>query len=46
MVAALREQGLRVEYCLYPDERHGFRQASNLSDALQRECHFYQGLLA
>ncbi len=46
MVAALREQGLRVEYCLYPDERHGFRQASNLADALQRECHFYQGLLA
>jgi dipeptidyl aminopeptidase/acylaminoacyl peptidase len=45
MVAAMRKQGLPVEYCLYPDERHGFRQAANLADALQRECRFYQRLL-
>lgn len=45
MVEALRERGVPVEYCLYPEERHGFRQASNLADALQRECAFYQALL-
>lgn len=45
MVTALQEQGVPVEYCLYPDERHGFRQAANLADALERECRFYQGLL-
>ncbi len=45
MVAALREQGVQVEYCLYPHERHGFRQAANLADALERECRFYKALL-
>ena len=45
MVAALRMQGVAVEYHLYPNERHGFRQAANLADALARECRFYQGLL-
>jgi dipeptidyl aminopeptidase/acylaminoacyl peptidase len=45
MVAALRERGVAVEYCLYPEERHGFRQATNLADALERECRFYQRLL-
>ena len=45
MVAALREQGVAVEYRLYPEERHGFRQAHNLADALVRECLFYQRLL-
>ncbi|MCQ4310405.1 S9 family peptidase [Pseudomonas stutzeri] len=45
MVAALRERGVTVEYCLYPQERHGFRQAANLADALERECRFYQRLL-
>lgn len=46
MVEALREQGVRVEYCVYPQERHGFRQAANLADALERECRFYMSLLA
>lgn len=46
MVAALRERGVQVEYCLYPEERHGFRQAANLADALERECRFYQALLS
>lgn len=45
MVAALRDRGIEVEYRLYPDERHGFRQAANLADALQGELRFYQQLL-
>ncbi len=46
MVAALREQGVAVEYRLYPEERHGFRQAYHLADALEREFRFYQCLLS
>lgn len=46
MVSALRQNDVPVEYCLYPQERHGFRQASTLTDALERECRFYQGLLS
>ena len=45
MVAALRARGLAVEYRLYPEERHGFRRAENLADALQREWRFYSELL-
>ncbi|PAU61522.1 S9 family peptidase [Pseudomonas indica] len=45
MVAALRERGVPVEYHLYPDERHGFRQAAHLSHALEREFRFYQRVL-
>ena len=45
MVKALKEQGVEVEYQLYPEERHGFRQAANLADALEKECAFYQRLL-
>lgn len=45
MVAALRSRGITVDYRLYPDERHGFRQAANLADALEREWRFYQRLL-
>lgn len=46
MVDALAEQGVEVEYRLYPEERHGFRNAANLADALEKECAFYQRLLA
>ncbi|MCL7462856.1 S9 family peptidase [Pseudomonas sp. NW5] len=46
MVAALQDNGVAVEYRLYPEERHGFRQATNLTDALQREWRFYCRLLA
>ena len=35
MVAALRARGLPVEYHRYAEERHGFRQAANLADALR-----------
>jgi len=45
MVAALRARGVPVEYRLYPDERHGFRQAAHLADALEREWRFYVDLL-
>lgn len=46
MVAALRGRGIPVEYRFYPDERHGFRQAAHLADALERELGFYRRLLA
>ncbi|EQM79414.1 alpha/beta hydrolase family protein [Stutzerimonas stutzeri] len=45
MVDALKRQGIAVEYRLYPQERHGFRQAANLADALECEYRFYQRLL-
>ncbi|CAD5108845.1 hypothetical protein PSEWESI4_03137 [Pseudomonas carbonaria] len=45
MVAALRERGVPVEYRCYPDERHGFRQAAHIADALEREWRFYHALL-
>jgi dipeptidyl aminopeptidase/acylaminoacyl peptidase len=45
MVAALREAGQRVECHVYPEERHGFRQAKNLAHALEAELEFYRGLL-
>ena len=45
MVDALKRQGITVEYRLYPQERHGFRQAANLADALECEYRFYQRLL-
>lgn len=45
MVKALKEEGIKVEYRLYPEERHGFRKAANLADALEKECAFYQRLL-
>lgn len=45
MVAALRERNVPVEYQLYPEERHGFRSAINLADALEREYRFYRDLL-
>ncbi|MCQ4269188.1 prolyl oligopeptidase family serine peptidase, partial [Pseudomonas stutzeri] len=45
MVEALRARGVPVEYRLYPEERHGFRQARHLADALTGEWRFYQRLL-
>lgn len=45
MVAALRSRGIEVEYRLYAEERHGFRHAAHLADALERELRFYQRLL-
>ncbi|MDA8485673.1 S9 family peptidase [Pseudomonas resinovorans] len=45
MVAALKEAGGHVECHVYPEERHGFRQATNLAHALEAELAFYRGLL-
>jgi dipeptidyl aminopeptidase/acylaminoacyl peptidase len=44
MVEALRRRGLPVEYHLFAEERHGFRQAANLATALRAEHAFYQAL--
>lgn len=44
MVEALRQRGLSVEYHLFAEERHGFRQAANLANALRAEYAFYQRL--
>lgn len=44
MVKALRQRGLPVEYHLFADERHGFRQARNLAAALRAEHAFYRQL--
>lgn len=41
MVEALRKRGLPVEYYLFAEERHGFRQAANLAEALRAEHAFY-----
>lgn len=45
MVAALKEAGRQVECHVYPEERHGFRNAANLAHALEAELAFYRGLL-
>jgi dipeptidyl aminopeptidase/acylaminoacyl peptidase len=45
MVGALRARGMAVDYHLYPQEGHGFRQARNQADALEQERRFYQRLL-
>ncbi|GAA0903099.1 S9 family peptidase [Rothia nasimurium] len=45
MVAALRQRGVPCEYHAYPDERHGFRQATTLAHALENEHAFYRTLL-
>lgn len=42
MVSALQAQGVRVDYHLYPEEGHGFRQAHNLAAVLRLELAFYQ----
>ena len=44
MVDALRRRGLPVEYHLFAEERHGFRQAAHLATALRAEHAFYQAL--
>jgi len=41
MVEALRQRGFPVEYLLFAEERHGFRQATNLAEALRAEHAFY-----
>ncbi|MDR8017574.1 alpha/beta hydrolase family protein [Ectopseudomonas guguanensis] len=45
MVEALRRRDLPVEYHLFAEERHGFRQAANLAEALRAEHAFYRRLI-
>ena len=45
MVDALRSRDLPVEYHLFVEERHGFRQAANLAEALRAEHAFYRRLI-
>ncbi|WXL27448.1 S9 family peptidase [Ectopseudomonas mendocina] len=45
MVAALETQQVQVECHVFPEERHGFRQAANLAFALDAELAFYRRLL-
>lgn len=42
MIEVLEQKGVPVEYVLYPEEGHGFRQADNIKDALTRELTFYR----
>ncbi len=41
LVDALRDKGLPVAYLLFDGEGHGFRQATNISRALEAELYFY-----
>ncbi len=45
MVSALRNNKVPVEYHLYPEEQHGFRQAENQLHSLESELKFYRRLL-
>ena len=40
MVAALRKKGIPVAYLTFPHEQHGFRQAENITRALEAELLF------
>ena len=41
MVKALQDNGIPAQAHYYPDERHGFRKASNQAHALEQEWLFY-----
>lgn len=45
MVEALKTNGLSVDYHLYPEEQHGFRNSKNQISSLEAELAFYQSLL-
>jgi dipeptidyl aminopeptidase/acylaminoacyl peptidase len=45
MLNALREKGIAAEGHFYPEERHGFRKASNLAHALETEWAFYRKVM-
>ena len=42
MVHALRQKGIRAEHITYPEEGHGFKDASVIVHALETELAFYQ----
>lgn len=45
MLNALLEKGIPAEGHFYPDERHGFRKASNQAHALETEWAFYRKVI-
>ncbi|SEJ89074.1 S9 family peptidase [Pseudomonas sp. NFR16] len=45
MLNALTEKGIPAEGHFYPEERHGFRKASNLAHALETEWAFYRKVM-
>lgn len=45
MVTALEQNGIPVEAHYYPDERHGFRRATNQAHALEQEWKFYRRVM-
>ncbi|UCB55592.1 MAG: S9 family peptidase [Thiotrichales bacterium] len=45
MVAALKQKGIAVSYVPFPNEQHGFRQASTIKTALDAELYFYSMIL-
>ncbi|NNN21916.1 MAG: S9 family peptidase [Acidimicrobiales bacterium] len=45
IVAAIKANGIRVDYLGFEGEGHGFRQASNIKAALDAELSFYRQVL-
>ncbi|MFP3518208.1 S9 family peptidase [Pseudomonas sp. SIMBA_077] len=45
MLKALQDNGIAAKAYYYPEERHGFRKASNQAHALEQEWMFYSALL-
>ena len=45
MLDALQANGVAAQGHFFPDERHGFRKASNLAFALEEEWKFYSAIL-
>ena len=45
MLNALLKNGIAAEGHFYPEERHGFRKASNLAHALETEWAFYRRVM-
>jgi acetyl esterase/lipase len=46
IVSAVRANGVRCDYHVYPGEGHGFRRADTIIDAISAELAFYQSVLA
>lgn len=45
MIKALHDNGIAAQAHYYPDERHGFRKATNQAHALEQEWQFYQAVM-
>jgi dipeptidyl aminopeptidase/acylaminoacyl peptidase len=45
MLKALQDNGIAAQAHYYPEERHGFRKASNQAHALEQEWRFYRQVM-